>query len=36
MKILFDTGSNGRVLLKNMQHLNVDVMEIEYLFRVKI
>ena len=31
-KLLFDTGSNGRVLLKNMQKLGVDVAEIEYLF----
>jgi 7,8-dihydropterin-6-yl-methyl-4-(beta-D-ribofuranosyl)aminobenzene 5'-phosphate synthase len=31
-KLLFDTGSNGRVLLKNMRILGVDVNEIEYLF----
>ncbi|WP_297524748.1 MBL fold metallo-hydrolase [Sulfurovum sp.] len=31
-KLLFDTGSNGRVLLNNMQLLGVDVTEIEYLF----
>lgn len=31
-KLLFDTGSNGRVLLKNMKELNVDVKEIEYIF----
>ena len=31
-KLLFDTGSNGRVLLQNMQKLGVDVQEIEYLF----
>jgi len=31
-KLLFDTGSNGRVLLKNMQKLGVNVKEIEYLF----
>jgi 7,8-dihydropterin-6-yl-methyl-4-(beta-D-ribofuranosyl)aminobenzene 5'-phosphate synthase len=31
-KLLFDTGSNGRVLLKNMQKLGVDVAEIEYIF----
>ncbi len=31
-KLLFDTGSNGRVLLKNMQLLDVDVKKIEYLF----
>ena len=32
-KLLFDTGSNGRVLLKNMRHLNIDVNEIEYLYQ---
>ena len=31
-KLLFDTGSNGRTLLKNMKLLGVDVKEIEYLF----
>ncbi|MEA2092078.1 MAG: MBL fold metallo-hydrolase [Campylobacterota bacterium] len=31
-KLLFDTGSNGRVLLKNMQELGVNVKTIEYLF----
>jgi len=31
-KLLLDTGSNGRVLLKNMQVLGVDVEEIEYMF----
>ena len=31
-KLLFDTGSNGRVLLKNMKELGVDVKEIEYMF----
>jgi len=31
-KLLFDTGSNGRVLLKNMQKLGVNVEEIEYIF----
>ncbi len=31
-KLLFDTGSNGRILLKNMQKLGVDVLEIEYIF----
>ncbi len=31
-KLLFDTGSNGRVLLKNMQALHIDINEIEYLF----
>ncbi len=31
-KLLFDTGSNGRVLLKNMKEQGVDVKEIEYVF----
>ena len=31
-KLLFDTGSNGRVLLKNMKELGVDVKEIKYMF----
>ena len=31
-KLLFDTGSNGRILLKNMEKLGVDVLEIEYIF----
>ncbi len=31
-KLLLDTGSNGRVLLKNMQQLGVDVNAIEYIF----
>ncbi len=31
-KLLFDTGSNGRVLLKNMKELGVDITEIEYIF----
>ena len=31
-KLLFDTGSNGRILLQNMHKLGVDVKEIEYLF----
>jgi len=31
-KLLFDTGSNGRVLLKNMEKLGVDVQEIKYIF----
>jgi len=30
--LLFDTGSNGRVLLKNMKQLNVDIEKIKYLF----
>jgi len=30
--ILFDTGSNGRVLLENMQKLNLDVQKIDTLF----
>ncbi len=31
-KLLFDTGSNGRVLLKNMEQLGVDIQAVEYLF----
>jgi len=31
-KLLLDTGSNGRVLLQNMQKTGVDVKEIEYIF----
>jgi len=31
-KLLLDTGSNGRVLLQNMQKMGVDVQEIEYIF----
>lgn len=31
-KLLFDTGSNGRILLKNMKELGVDVKEIKYIF----
>jgi len=31
-KLLFDTGSNGRVLLKNMKELGINIQEIEYLF----
>jgi 7,8-dihydropterin-6-yl-methyl-4-(beta-D-ribofuranosyl)aminobenzene 5'-phosphate synthase len=31
-KLLFDTGSNGRVLLQNMQKLNIEVNDIKYLF----
>lgn len=31
-KLLFDTGSNGVVLLQNMRELNIDVKEIEYIF----
>jgi len=31
-KLLFDTGSNGRVLLKNMEAQGVVLSEIEYLF----
>ncbi len=30
--LLFDTGSNGRALLENMQAFSVDVQEIKYLF----
>ena len=31
-KLFFDTGSNGRILLKNMKELGVNVKEIEYMF----
>ncbi len=31
-KLLFDTGSNGRALLRNMEQLGIDVTQIEYLF----
>jgi len=31
-KLLFDTGSNGRVLLRNMRELGIDITEAEYLF----
>jgi len=31
-KLLFDTGSNGRVLLQNMKHKDVEIKEIKYLF----
>jgi len=31
-KLLLDTGSNGRVLLQNMQKVGVDVQEMEYIF----
>jgi 7,8-dihydropterin-6-yl-methyl-4-(beta-D-ribofuranosyl)aminobenzene 5'-phosphate synthase len=31
-KLLFDTGSNGRVLLHNIKELNIDIKEIEYIF----
>ena len=30
--LLFDTGSNGRVLLENMKHLNKDINKIKTLF----
>ena len=30
--LLFDTGSNGRVLLQNIKALNIDINEIKYLF----
>jgi len=30
--LLFDTGSNGRVLLKNMQKQGVDIKDIKHLF----
>ncbi len=31
-KLLLDTGSNGRVLLQNMQKMGVNVQEIDYIF----
>ncbi|MCB5272355.1 MAG: MBL fold metallo-hydrolase [Candidatus Cloacimonetes bacterium] len=31
-RLLFDTGSNGRVLLENMKALGIDVKEVRYLF----
>ena len=31
-RLLFDTGSNGRVLLQNMKKANVDPKKIEYIF----
>ncbi len=31
-KLLFDTGSNGRVLLQNMEELDIDIQEIKYIF----
>jgi 7,8-dihydropterin-6-yl-methyl-4-(beta-D-ribofuranosyl)aminobenzene 5'-phosphate synthase len=31
-KLLLDTGSNGRVLLQNMNKKGIDIEEIEYLF----
>jgi len=30
--LLFDTGSNGRALLKNLQQAGIDIATIEYLF----
>ena len=30
--LLFDTGSNGRLLLENIKTLNIDIKEINYLF----
>ncbi len=30
--LLFDTGGNGRVLLRNMAELGIDIGEVEYLF----
>jgi 7,8-dihydropterin-6-yl-methyl-4-(beta-D-ribofuranosyl)aminobenzene 5'-phosphate synthase len=30
--MLFDTGSNGRVLISNMKKMKIDIREIEYLF----
>ena len=31
-KLLFDTGSNGRVLVDNIKNMNIDIKEIKYLF----
>jgi len=31
-KLLFDTGSNGRALLRTMRKLEIDIAEVEYLF----
>ena len=31
-KLLFDTGSNGRVLLENIKQLKLDVKDVKYLF----
>jgi len=31
-KLLFDTGSNGRVLLQNIKTLNIDIFDIKYIF----
>jgi len=31
-KILFDTGANGRILLSNMEKLEIDPKEIEDVF----
>ena len=31
-RLLFDTGSNGRVLLNNMKALDIDPEEVDYLF----
>ncbi len=31
-KLLFDTGSNGRVLLENIKQLDVDIKDIKYIF----
>ena len=31
-RLLFDTGSNGRVLLNNMKALDIDPKEVDYLF----
>lgn len=31
-KLLFDTGSNGRILLKNMKELDINIQEIKYIF----
>jgi 7,8-dihydropterin-6-yl-methyl-4-(beta-D-ribofuranosyl)aminobenzene 5'-phosphate synthase len=31
-RLLFDTGSNGRALLHNMERLGIDIREVDYLF----
>lgn len=31
-KLLFDTGSNGRVLVENIKNLDIDILNIKYLF----
>lgn len=31
-KLLLDTGSNGRILLQNLQECNIDIQTLEYIF----